>query len=279
MIAPHPRYNEATVLNPDAGHHVVTSAPHEVRAARRAAQRSWAHFPYYGRRYGTRGRQFSLSDSGWLATLCDLPAGAALEQVKWLGRMLSSRGMPQWLLEIHLEHLHEELTKAVPESAGRYDILLRGADALREMREAHFPPAAFDGLASAFEARVGETWTRRLRGMGGILVSAVADERSDIELAVPTLTARVCDAERFPPEWISAVADTPARGRSPAATHSPSRFFQCSSRSIASPPPAPRLFWRWPRPAIPPRIPHRLPGCRWSSRGTREVSPRSTTRR
>jgi hypothetical protein len=212
MIAPHPRYNEATVLNPEAGHHVVTSEPREVKAARRAAQRSWAHFPYYGRRYGVRGRQFSLSDSGWLATLCDLPASAAVEQVKWLGRVLSSRGMPRWLLEIHLDHLHEELTKALPDSAGRYDILLRGADALREMREARFPD--FDALAAAFDARVGETWARRLRGMGGILVSAVADERSGIELAVPTLTAWVCDAERFPPEWIAAVEDTLARARS-----------------------------------------------------------------
>ena len=213
MIAPQARYNEATVLNREAGHHVVTAEPHEVKAARRAAQRSWAHFPYYGRRYGTRGRQFSLSDSGWLATLCDLPAGAALEQVRWLGRVLSSRGMPQWLLEIHLDHLHEELTKARPESAPRYDILLRGADALREMREAHFPPAVFEALASAFHARVGETWTRRLRGMGGILVAAVADERSGIDLAVPTLTEWVCDPERFPPEWIAAVQDTLGQAR------------------------------------------------------------------
>ncbi|MBD0319628.1 MAG: hypothetical protein ICV87_04795 [Gemmatimonadetes bacterium] len=213
MIAPHPRYNEATALNPEAGNHVVTADPHEVKAARRAAQRSWAHFPYYGRRFGTRGRQFSLSDSGWLATLCDLPASAAIQQVKWLGGVLSSRGMPQWLLEIHLEHLHEELTKALPESAPRYDVLLAGAGALREMREAHIPPARFEVLAAAFDARVGETWARRLRGMGGILVAAVADERAGIELAVPTLTAWACDAERFPPEWIAAVEDTLAQAR------------------------------------------------------------------
>ena len=213
MISPPPRYNEATALNPEAGNHVVTSEPREVKAARRAAQRSWAHFPYYGRRYGVRGRQFSLSDSGWLATLCDLPAGAAIEQVKWLGRVLSSRGMPQWLLEIHLVHLHEELAAAIPESAGRYDILLRGAGAVREMREAHFPPDIFDALATEFDARVGETWARRLRGMGGILVAAVADERSGIELAVPTLTAWVCDAGRFPPEWIAAAQKTLERAR------------------------------------------------------------------
>lgn len=211
MIAPDVRYNEATTLNPEAGNHVVTSSPREVKAARRAAQRSWADFPYYGRRYGTRGRQFALSDSGWLATLRDLGPDAAVAQVKWLGGVLSSRGMPMWMLERHLELLHEELAAAVP--AGEYTNLLRGAVALRQMREAHFAPAHFQRLADAFHARVGDPWNRRLRGMGGILVAAVADERAGIEQAVPVLTAWVCDPARFPPEWIAAVEATLAAAR------------------------------------------------------------------
>lgn len=213
MIAKHIRYHEANILNPEAGNHVVTSDPREVRASRRAAQRSWAEFPYYGHRYGTRGRQFSLSDSGWLATVVDLTPGDAVEQVKWLGAVLSSRGMPQWMLERHLAILHEELSAALPESAGRYSILLRCADELRAMRERHFPPAEFQAQADAFDARVGEPWNRRLRGMGGILVAAVADERSGIENAVPSLTEWVCSADRFPPEWIAAVQETLARAR------------------------------------------------------------------
>jgi hypothetical protein len=213
MIAKHIRYHEANVLNPEAGNHVVTSDPREVKAARRAAQRSWADFPYYGHRYGTRGRQFSLSDSGWLATVVDLTPGAAVEQVKWLGGVLSSRGMPQWMLECHLAILHEELSAALPESAGRYSVLLLCADALRSMREAHFPPPRFQALADAFGASVGDPWNRRLRGMGGILVAAVADERSGIEYAVPSLTEWVCDAGRFPPEWIAAVKETLERAR------------------------------------------------------------------
>ena len=97
MRAPHARYGEAAALNPEAGNHVITSDPRELAAARRAAQRTWAHFPYYARRYGVRGRNFALSDSGWLATLCDLPPSTAVEQVKWLGVVLSSRGMPRKL--------------------------------------------------------------------------------------------------------------------------------------------------------------------------------------
>lgn len=213
MIAKHIRYLEANILNPEAGNHVVTSDPREVKACRRAAQRSWAEFPYYGHRYGTRGRQFSLSDSGWLATVCDLAPGDAVGQVKWLGGVLSSRGMPQWMLERHLSILHEELSAALPESAGRYAILASCADELRTTREAHFPPARFRALADAFDARVGEPWIRRLRGMGGILVAAVADERSGIEYAVPSLTRWVCDAGRFPPEWIAAVEETLASAR------------------------------------------------------------------
>ena len=46
MIASNFRYNESTALNPEAGNHVVTGDPPEVRGARRAAQRSWAEFPY-----------------------------------------------------------------------------------------------------------------------------------------------------------------------------------------------------------------------------------------
>jgi hypothetical protein len=213
MIAKHIRYHEANILNPEAGNHVVTSDPREVKAARRAAQRSWAEFPYYGHRYGTRGRQFSLSDSGWLATLVDLTPGPAVEQVKWLGGVLSSRGMPQWMLERHLAILHEELSAALPESAGRYSILLLCAGELRALREAHFTPARFQALADAFEARVGEPWKRRLRGMGGILVAAVADERSGIEHAVPSLAEWACDPGRFPPEWIAAVQETLERAR------------------------------------------------------------------
>ncbi len=214
MRATPARYNEATALNPEAGNHVVTSNPREVEAATRAAQRTWAHFPYYARRYGARGRQFALSDSGWLATLCDLPPAAAVGQVKWLGGVLSSRGMPQWMLELHLEMLHEELARAIPEPPGRYDVLLDGATALREMRERHFPPALFRSLASTFDLRVGPDLSRRHRGMGGILVSAVADERAGIEQAVPVLTAWARDPAIFPPEWIAAVDATIAEARS-----------------------------------------------------------------
>jgi hypothetical protein len=60
---------------------------------------------------------------------------------------------------------------------------------------------------------VAEPWNRRLRAMGGILVAAVADERSGIEHAVPSLTDWVCDAGRFPPEWIEAVEETLAHAR------------------------------------------------------------------
>jgi hypothetical protein len=213
MRASPARYGEATALNPDAGNHVITSDARELAAAGRAAQRTWAHFPYYARRYGVRGRRFALSDSGWLATLCDLPPSAAIEQVKWLGVVLSSRGMPQWMLEVHLEMLHEELARAIPEAPGHYDILLGGAAALREVRESRFPPARFQSLAAAFDARVGPALAGQHRGMGGILVSAVADELAGIEQAVPVLTAWMLDAAHFPPEWIAAVHATLAEAR------------------------------------------------------------------
>jgi hypothetical protein len=211
------RYGDAAAVNPEAGTHAVTADPREQRAARRAAGRTWKAFPYYARRYGSRGQKFSLSDSGWLATLCDLPPDEAAHQVRWLGRVLSSRGMPQWLLEQHLEALHEELVAAVPEGAARYAVLLHGAAVLRAGREAALPPDELRRIADEFDARVGPVWSRRLRGMGGIVAAAAADERAGVGMAVPVLLEWACDPERFPPEWIEAVNAALERARAAAA--------------------------------------------------------------
>lgn len=102
------------VLNPGAGRHVVAEDPRELRAALRAGVRSWERFPYYERRYGRRGRRFTRSDSAWLVTLASLPQSEVDRQIRWLGQVLAARGMPRWMLELHLEVLHEELVLSVP---------------------------------------------------------------------------------------------------------------------------------------------------------------------
>lgn len=203
----------ASTLNPDAGDHAVTADALEIAAAERAIRRSWAEFPYYARRFGARGRSFSSSDSGWLITLCDLPAEGARRQALWLGTVLAARGMPRWLLEHHLDLLADELAHVRPDDAPRYARLRECADALRERRLAHFDDATFRALEASFDARVEPSELRRLRRMGGILVAAVADERDGIEMAVPSLVSWTTDPATFGDAWIAAVHETIAEAR------------------------------------------------------------------
>ena len=204
----------ARVVNPSAGDHLVTSDPVELAAAERAVHRSWAEFPYYARRFGTRGRSFSSSDSGWLITLCDLRPGAASAQALWLGGVLASRGMPRWLLEHHLELLADELTRVRPPGDGaRYEVLRTCAATLRERRLARIGDGALRELEAAFDAAVAPGELRRLRRMGGILVAAVADERDGIELAASSVVGWATDPDRFSASWITAVHETVAEAR------------------------------------------------------------------
>jgi hypothetical protein len=200
-------YSVARDVNPDAGTHAITGNPAEIAAAEAATRSSWKEFPYYAQRYGERGWKFSLSDSGWIATLCDLPLPEARSQVLWLGGLLAARGMPRYLLERHLEHLHDELTKAAPSRAARYAALKECATALRALRESHVAADTFESLAQAFEDRVRHC-KGRVANLGRMLVAAVADERSNVANVVESLEAWATDAARFDAVWIEAVKET-----------------------------------------------------------------------
>ena len=161
----------ATTVNPEAGYHSIAAEPKMREAARVAAEASYAEFPYLQERYGERGMRFGLSDAGWLITLCDLPPAEAKKQVRWLGGLLSSRGMPQIILEHHLHVLSSEL------EGKEFVALKSGADDLRQMRERVF--RSFDEAVRDVE--------KRIPGYGRILASAVADERNGIDRAVPSI--------------------------------------------------------------------------------------------
>ncbi|MBV9773823.1 MAG: hypothetical protein JO040_07730 [Gemmatimonadetes bacterium] len=199
---------QARQLNPEAGSHPVSGDPREVRAALRADERSRREFPYYEARYGARGARFGASDGAWIATLAEHGQEGVDRQVLWLGEVLSCRGMPRWLLEHHLELLHDELVEALPERREGYAKLLGAAGLLRSQRHARLGEDDFLALARGFEDEVGPEWSRRLRGMGGILVAAVVDEKLGIDRAVPVLREWAADPSRFPPTWIAAVGRT-----------------------------------------------------------------------
>ncbi|HEU4538643.1 MAG TPA: biliverdin-producing heme oxygenase [Polyangiaceae bacterium] len=195
-------------LNPKAGDHPVTSDPAELRAALRAGERTWHNFPYYELRFGPDGRRFMRSDSGWLAHLTERPPAELERQVAWLGGVLANRGMPQWLLECHLEDLFVELARVRPEQRTRYEPLRHASAALRRARAARVDEGTFERLGAAFDAAVGPEWRRKLPRCGGLVVSAAADEANGHPRAVSSLVDWLGSPERFPPVWVEAVRQT-----------------------------------------------------------------------
>ena len=203
----------AGLINPAAGSYPVTSDAREVAASVAAGERSWREFPYYEARFGERGRLFGHSDSAWLSLVAESPQEQVNAEVMWLGSVLSSRGMPQYLLERHLEYLHQALCEAVPEKRETYDRLLRAADMLRGLRTSQLGEDFARRAAAEFDRRVGAEWKRRFPHMGMLLVSAAADERLGIGRAVPALEEWVTDPARFPEPWIQAARETLRRAR------------------------------------------------------------------
>jgi hypothetical protein len=203
----------AGLINPSAGTHPVTGDPREIEASIAAGERSWSEFPYYEARFGERGRMFAHSDSAWLALIADAPQEQVNAEVMWLGTVLSSRGMPQYLMERHLEFLHDALVAAVPEKGETYTKLLGAAQVLHGQRTAQIGDESCRRLAAEFDARVGPELSGRFPHMGALLVSAAADERMGIGRAVPALEEWVTDPERFPPRWIEAARETLRRAR------------------------------------------------------------------
>jgi hypothetical protein len=203
----------AGLINPAAGNYPVTSDPREVAASVAAGERSWREVPYYQARYGDRGRLFGHSDSAWLSLIAEAPQGQVNAEVMWLGSVLSSRGMPQILLEWHLGFLHEELCAAAPENRERYDRLLAAAEVLRGLRTSQISPAFAARLAAEFNECIGAEWRTRFPRMGELLVSAAADERLGIGRAVAALEEFVLDPRHFPEHWVEAARHTLQQAR------------------------------------------------------------------
>ena len=199
-----PFYN-VTTLNPEAGRHSIPEDIMEIQAALRAGVKTWEQFPYYAWRYGLRGKQFTRSDSVWLVTLCDLQEKLVLDQINWLGKVLSSRGMPQLLLATHLVNLVEELEKANPDKINQYKKLIVAANALKEKYDQAIRVNQRQELIGEFERSIGQEWSHRLKNMGEIIVAAVVDEKIGIENALPCVRSWATDENRFPKIWIDSV--------------------------------------------------------------------------
>lgn len=209
-------YTTASTVNPEAGHHPISADPAERMAAVAATRRSWKEFPYYPQRYGERGWRFSLSDSGWIQTLCDSGEREVKSQLFWLGGLLAARGMPCYLLERHLEHLHDELVGSLPARAARYEVLRKAVDILRERRLAWISAPEFESLSADFQSKAGAC-PGAVANMGRILVAAVADDLAGVAGVLESVTHWACNPAQFDRVWTDAVRKTvaAAQARSP----------------------------------------------------------------
>lgn len=204
----------AADVNPFAGLHPVTAAPDEMEAVRRATEAAIRETPYYVERYGERAALFGGSDGGWLMTLCDGDSDYIEQQVLWLGRVLSARGVPRILLQRYLRLLHDELAATVPDAGTRCTALLHAGAVLAAQQRRYIPDPDALSLARGFERQADEATLARLPGMGRILVGAVADQAGGIAGAAASVTEWATDPRRFPDRWIAAVKATVAEARS-----------------------------------------------------------------
>jgi heme oxygenase len=207
------RAREQCSINPASGAHSITLDIGEIRAAFRAAERSWQRFPYYEMRYGAPSQGSLWSDSKWLVKLLQADQSKVNQQVLSLAQFVSQRGTPQWLMEQHLATLYQELVEAIPEKQADYAKLLVSANVLTNIRQSQIGEEVFQSLAQAFDEQVGPEWNARLPFTGYMLVSAVADEKAGITKAATSLESWMTEASRFPEPWIEAVRSTLRQAR------------------------------------------------------------------
>jgi hypothetical protein len=185
---------DAGVVNPASGGYEITTDANLLRAAVRAAQGSIDAMPYYGARYGARGSRFATTDSAWLISLARLGSDRAIHQVEWLARVLAARGMPSWLLEIHLDALVAEVRAVADEDA--VGSLPAAALALAAVRRRHVD----DDLL-----RAADDWADEALGdalpvphAGALMAAAVADQRAGVTRDDSSLVDWLTDPARVP---------------------------------------------------------------------------------
>lgn len=201
---------DATVLNPATGGHSIAVDLDVLRTATRAAARSYAAVPYYVDRYGRRGAQFSVSDSGWIAHLVDAPPEAAAHQVTWLSDMLAHRGMPTWLMELHLTTMIEELTAAGLDVGA----LPHALGVLEHRRRAVVGDDLMERAESWVQAAVLAPPTAPT---GRLVAAAVADVRSGVARTTAPLMDWLTHEDRSGPADAAALHDVHDRVAAAAA--------------------------------------------------------------
>ena len=194
----------AIALNPEAGDHSVPQNPAILQAAIRGGRRCHGEFSYYEKRYGERGRRFSDSDAAWLALLTELPEEVVNDQVLWLGRILSSRGMPFLLMERQLELLLEELATI---EAVQADVLQTVVADLRRQRCDLLSQNRFDELCVAVSKIISETLLVDFPDLPYVFVAAYIDTLAGMPECMVSLASWLKDSSLMTEEEILAISE------------------------------------------------------------------------
>jgi len=149
---------------------------------------------------------------------------------------LSNRGMPSWILEVHLRVLYRQLIRTIPANAQKYVTLIRSAERLRGISEDRISAPCAQQLVADFATVVGPSSNSLLTSAAQLLVSAVSDEKSGVKNAVSSLETwlvdvpklreiaamrarlspadcRLFDSDAFTRRWQKAVESTIAQAR------------------------------------------------------------------
>ena len=202
--------NHITALNPEAGNYPIPTNPLEIQAAITAGLKCWNEFSFYEKRYGERGKRFSISDSVWLVTLSELSIELATNQVKWLARYLANRGMPVITMEYQLKYLYQELVKLIPDNEQKYKTLFLVSEQLKNQRIERVPLTVFDKINSLFydfcvQLNVSD---EPMKNTGKLIASSVADSKNGVEESLQDFKTWITSPELFSSNWIQAVEKT-----------------------------------------------------------------------
>lgn len=203
---------DAGVVNADAGRHEIVTDATLLRAGVRASQRSYDATPYYRLRYGGRGARFASTDTAWLISLAEHDEDHTVRQVRWLARVLASRGMPSLLLEQHVSALTAELLSVAGEDAA--GSLPVAADALATTRRQRVD----DDLLARADAWAEEALGSDLpfRGTGLLLAAATADALAGVTTDDTPFVGWLTYPERVRPETADRIAEVRLRIRAAA---------------------------------------------------------------
>jgi hypothetical protein len=199
--------NHITALNPEAGNYPIPTNPLEIEAAISAGLKCWDEFSFYEKRYGERGKRFTISDSVWLVTLPELSIELAINQVKWLAKYLANRGMPVITMEYHLKYLYQELIKRIPDSEEKYQTLLAVSELLKNQRIENVPSLVFEKSNSLFQDFCVTLNVREepMKNTGILIASSIADNLNGMNESLQNFKMWITNPELFSKNWIKAI--------------------------------------------------------------------------